>query len=307
MRRLIDSIPHRSNEGDYDKLNIRAIEYTFEPGSVLKPIILAHFLEDNIVKPQDIIRGYNGKFKIGKKTITDLKVRDWFSIENIIVYSSNIGMTQLGLKLHGIAYHKYLRDIGFNDNSGIDVPYEKRGVLPTVQQLNTNIYKATVSYGYGISVNFMQLFKIYNAFNNQGKAVTPRLVNYIRADDGKALYTKVREKRLFSPKTANQINRILQKTVKFGTTKVIDTKGLQVGGKSGTAHIAKKGKYVDEYISSVFGFANDVNASYTIGVTTFLPQKNYKRTYFGSKSSGEVFKEILSVLMKQGYLTPEKE
>ena len=287
---------------DYPFLNASAIEYIFEPGSVMKPIVLAKLIDDNIVGLNDVINGHNGHFKIKNKIITDEHAKQWFSTTSAIVYSSNIAMAQLGLKLASRDFYEYLKLIGFGSLSGIDLSIERKGDIPTLKQFDNDIYKATVSYGYGVSTNFMQLLRIYSMFANNGKAVTPRIVDYI-ANKDKPLVVKTEQKQIISSQTANKIKQILIQTTLKGTTRNAYVKGVEIGAKTGTAQVFKNGKYASEYISSVFGFANDKNNSYTIGVTTFLP----KKPYFASQTSAKVFKDVVKKMIEYKYLTPLSE
>ena len=86
--------PNHIKRSDYPSLNSNVIEYSFEPGSVLKPIIFSLLLEEKLVNPYDLVNGHNGRFKIGRKTITDEHKFQWLSAENVIVHSSNIGIAQ---------------------------------------------------------------------------------------------------------------------------------------------------------------------------------------------------------------------
>jgi cell division protein FtsI (penicillin-binding protein 3) len=99
---------------------------------------------------------------------------------------------------------------------------------------------------------------------------------------------------------------ILIKTVEEGTGKSALTKGIEVGGKTGTANIVTKGQYTKTFTSSFFGFANDKNNKYTIGVTVHnvkaTSQNKYQ--YYASNSAVPVFKSIIDLLIKQKYLTP---
>jgi len=289
--------PSHITKKDYQFLNASAIEYIFEPGSVMKPIILGKLLEDKLVKMHDIINGYNGRFKIHNKVITDEHPRQWLSVTNAIVQSSNIAMAQLGLKLHSKEFYEYLNLIGLDGVSGVDLSVERKGNIPTRKQLDSEIYKATLSYGYGVSTNFMQLLKIYSMFVNNGKMVTPRIVDYI-VDNNKKLFTQTEEKQIISSRNANKIKQALIETVLKGTTRNAYVQGLEIGAKTGTAQISKNGAYIKQYISSVFGFANDKDSSYVIGVTTFLPQKKH----FASQTSAKVFKDVVEMMVKYKYL-----
>jgi len=148
--------------------------------------------------------------------------------------------------------------------------------------------------------------KAYSAFNNDGIAVTPRIVNYLQDAKGNhyKLEPKIGDMRAVKKKTARQIKKILIEVVKRGTGKAAQYPGLIVGGKTGTAHIAKNGRYVREYHSSFYGFANDKEGhKYTIGVLVIRAKKY--RHYFASKSAVPTFKRVMDILVELEYLEPE--
>lgn len=295
--------PKAIKKSDYPSLNSNAIEYSFEPGSVLKPLIFSLLLEHKKVNPYDLVNAHNGRFKMGRKIITDEHKFDWLSAENVIVHSSNIGIAQLAQKLNAIDYYRGLLDFGFTRRSGIDLPYEKKGEIPSVTQLNAEIYKATASYGYGIRANLIQLLKAYNAFNNNGRMVTPRITKNLIDEHNQLVMLDTDEpQQVLSAAVAQRMKRILIKTVNEGTGYKAKTPGLEIGGKTGTAHIAEKGRYVNRYNTSFMGFANDEKHRYTIGVTVIEP----KTTQFASLTAVPVFKAIVDMMADEGYLTPLK-
>jgi len=299
--------PSHIRKRDYPSLNVTAIEYTYEPGSVIKPITFSLLLQNHRVNPYDIVRTYNGHFKLGRKVITDEHKAEWMSAENVIVYSSNIGIAQLAQRLDGIDFIEGFKKFGFTQKTGIDLPYEHVGIMPNTLQMENEIYKATVGYGYGIRVTLMQLVCAYNAFNNNGRILEPKIVDTIIDHTGKRYPVEPFEepRQVISPATATQMNKILQKVVKKGTGTKAKTKGLIIGGKTGTAHIAsKKGGYAKLYNSTFIGFANDKTHRYTIGVLVREPKKPY--AYFASRSAVPVFKQIIDVMVEQGELVPER-
>ncbi|MRJ02523.1 MAG: penicillin-binding protein 2 [Epsilonproteobacteria bacterium] len=284
-------------------LNISAIRYTFEPGSVMKPITFALLLEHKLVNLYEMVKGYNGVYKLGKKVITDEHKREWFSAENVIVYSSNIGIAQLAQRLPYDKFYKGLLNFGFGSRTGIDLPNEGRGLVLPIQRFKSELYKANVGYGYSIEVTFAQLLNAYNAFNNEGKEITPRIGAFLSETSGKRKELppqKIRQ--VISSKTANTVKEILVKVVEKGTGRIARIEGLQVGGKTGTARIARGGRYRSIYNSSFFGFANDRKHRYTIGVTVIEP----KERYFASQTAVPVFREIVLELINEGYLSPRR-
>jgi len=295
-------LPKHIKRSDYPSLNSGMIEYSFEPGSVIKPITFSLLLERNLVNPYDLVNGHNGRYKIGRKVITDEHKFDWLSAENVIVYSSNIGIAQLAQKLSGYEFNEGLKSFGFTQKSTPDLIYEKRGSVPSPKRLENEIYKATCSYGYGMRANLMQVLRAYSAFNNNGRMVYPRIVNSFVNEQGiedKMPYEE--QVQVIKSSTAQRMQKILIKTVNKGTGKKAITPGIIVGGKTGTAHIVEKGKYVKKYNTAFMGFANDATRNYSIGVVVVQP----KKSQFASQTSVPVFKKAVDIMIEDGYLKPD--
>lgn len=298
--------PDLIEKKDYGALNISAIEYIYEPGSVMKPITLALLLRANKVNPYDIVNAYGGSYKLGTKVIKDDHKADKYTVEDIIVYSSNIGTAQIAQKLDAIEFYQGLKDFGFSVRTGVDLPFEHPGIIPALNRFNSPIYKATVGYGYGMNATIMQLIKAYNVFNNNGRVLTPRLVKKLVSPSGQELFPeKIPDPQVITPAIAKRIQKILIKVVQQGTGTKAKMEGLEIGGKTGTAHIAEDGEYVRSYNGSFFGFANDKKNKYTIGVVVREAKK--KQAYFAAQSAVPVFKEVVEKLVENGYLTPSTE
>ena len=323
--------PESIKQKDIPSLNVNAIEYPFEPGSVLKPISIALVMDKNRIKNKELFFAYNtkgrpnkkgeypkGQYKLGRFTIKDDHKfkKHYLTLEDIVIYSSNIGTLQLAQRLTGPEFFKGLQEFGFTKKTGIDLPYEKKGRMPKVWQFaagdkegKDNVFKATVSYGQGMTSTFMQVMKAYTVFNNNGLITTPRIVSNLIHDGTKYKANNEEAQRVISSRTANKIKDLLVRTVEKGTGKAAQIEGLEVGGKTGTAQIARKGKYLKKYISSFFGFVNDGENSYTIGVTVMNPISTgkYWYYYYASQSAVPVFKEITKNLIKLNYLTPKND
>ena len=294
-------LPKDIKRSDYSSLRSGMIEYSFEPGSVIKTVTFALLLDKGLVNPYDLVNGHNGRFKIGRKVITDEHRFDWLSAENVIVHSSNVGIAQLAQKLSGHEFNQGLQSFGFSQKSTPDLIYEKIGSVPNARRLENEIYKATCSYGYGMRANLMQLMKAYSVFNNNGRMVTPKLVsNFIDEFGSEIPLEDYEQEQVIRSATALRMKKILIKTVNEGTGKKTRIKGLVVGGKTGTAHIVEKGKYVNKYNTAFMGFANDSNKRYTMGVVVVQP----KKSQFAAQTAVPVFKKAIEIMIEDGYLKP---
>ena len=246
---------------DANALTISAIRYIFEPGSVMKPVIFSMLLKSHLITIDEIIRTFNGQYQLKDKLITDEHRYPYLSAENIIVHSSNVGMAQISQRLDPLDYFQGLRDFGFGQKSKIDLSYELAGSIPSIHQLKNSVFKATASYGYGIKVNFFQLLKAYNVFNNNGYLLQPSIARELKSPIHNQLIEKDKPFRILSKIVTKTMKNILIKTVQEGTGKRAITKGIEVGGKTGTAQIAIRGEYEKVYNSSFFGFANGKNTT----------------------------------------------
>jgi cell division protein FtsI (penicillin-binding protein 3) len=277
---------------------MNVIQYPFEPGSVMKPFILSLLFEEGSAGQYDLVRGYNGRLELGNEVIEDDFPRAWLSAEDVIVYSSNVGIAQLALGLSAYKMHDGLSRFGFAKSTGIDLPYEAVGDLPGIHRYRTDIYRATTGYGYGLRTTFMQLLKGYNIFNNNGIAIAPHLVERMGGEfDPLALPPKVPE-RILTEATAMKMMQILRKVVLKGTGKNAQVEGIFTAGKTGTARIAFSGGYSDTHHSSFFGFANDETNRYTIGVLFIDPKKED----MAARTAAPTFKEIVEILRANEYL-----
>jgi len=299
--------PSHIKQKDIPALVPKFTEYPYEAGSVIKPLSLAIALDHGKVSPQSIFNTYNGRLKIGKKSwITDDEKFPSLTATDIIVHSSNVGISQIAWRLTGQEFREGLLKLGVAKPSGIDLTRDLPGALKPIHILNHKLHRANTSYGYGMMVTFAQLLKAYSAFNNDGIAVTPRLVDYLEDAKGNhyTLDPDIPDSKATKKTTARQIHTILKEVVKRGTGKKAQYQGLEIGGKTGTAHIAKNGHYIKSYHSSFYGFANDDQGNkYTIGVLVI--KAKYKHTYFASQSAVPTFRRTLDILVELGYLKPE--
>jgi len=298
--------PNRIRRSDYQNLNVTTIEFSYEPGSVMKAITFALLLKEKKVNPYDLVRTFGGKYKLGNRIIRDTHDYEWLSAEDVIVHSSNVGIAQIAQKLNAIEFYQGLKDFGFSLKTNIDLPYESVGSIPPLNKFKSETYKATVGYGYGMRATFMQVLKAYNVFNNNGRMLTPYLTSYFQFQDGKKFpIQRYDEKEVIPISVAKRMQSILIKTVQKGTGVGTKIDGLVIGGKTGTAQIAKDGGYSFTYNSSFFGFANDDKNKFTIGVLVRQPKKKY--TYYASLTAVPIFKEVVLRLVEEGYLTPNQK
>ena len=299
--------PSHIKPEDAAALNPKFSEYPYEVGSVMKPLTLSVALEHKLVTPDTWFNTFNGAMKISKRrTIHDDDKFASLTATDIIVHSSNVGISLISWKLTGREFREGLLKFGLSQDSGIDLSRDLPGKIKSIRLLNNKTHRANQAYGYGMHATFAQMFKAYSAFNNDGKAMTPRIIDYFQDKNGTIyrLPLPQPDRQAISKKTARQIHDILIQVVKRGTGVAGQYRGLEIGGKTGTAHIATSEGYSRLYHSSFYGFANDKSGhKYTIGVLVIKPRKPYK--YFASQSAVPTFKKITHALVELNYLKPE--
>ncbi|EAC1576088.1 peptidoglycan D,D-transpeptidase FtsI family protein [Campylobacter coli] len=288
---------------DLSVLNASAIEYGYEAGSVIKPFIFTTALRLGKLKTDEVINTYGGAYKLGRFTIRDDHKMDQMTMEEVIRYSSNIGMIQIAKRLSNLEIIAGLKIFKFGEKSGIDLPYEQKGEIPNSKRLR-DIEKSVLSYGYGLKTTFIQLLAAYNVFNNNGVYITPHLAEKFY-QDGRfvSLEGDIKKEVILTPQAAQTMQKILIDVIEKGTGKKAITQGIIVGGKTGTARIAERQGYTsNRYNASFFGFANDTKHNYTIGVLVRNPTKPY--SYYAAQSALPMFKDVVDILINEDFLTP---
>jgi len=297
--------PRHIQQKDVKSLNPNFSEYLYEPGSVMKPLTLAIAIDAGKVDLKKAIP-LGGKFKVTKNyTITDDDYFKELRPKGIIMYSSNIGISKIAWMLTGKELYDGWRNFGLSKRSGVDLSKELVGRIKAPYLLDYKVHSANTAYGYGMFANFMQMIKAYSAFNNGGIAVTPKIVNHLSDQNGQIydVNTEVFSLQACTKRTAGIIHDMLLGTVNRGTGTSAQYDGLEVGGKTGTSHIAYKGHYIDEYHSSFYGFVNDKKGhKYTIGAFVIKP----KKVYFASYTAAPTFQKVVDKLVKHHYLIVDK-
>ena len=289
---------------DLSVLNASAIEYSYEAGSVIKPFVFTTALRLDKLKINEKINTHNGSYKLGQFTIQDDHKAPQMSPEEVLVFSSNIGMIQIAKRLSNFEIVAGLRIFHFGEKSGIDLPYEQNGDLPNPQRLR-DIEKSVLSYGYGLKTTFIQLLAGYNVFNNEGFYISPKIADKIYQNGSFKEIQQHKKEKILSKNANDIVKNILITTIEKGTGRKAFTKGLVVGGKTGTARIAERGGYTsNRYNASFFGFANDDKNAYTIGVLVRNPTKPY--SYYAAQSALPIFKDTKDILVKEGLLNPNQ-
>ena len=229
----------REDISDDNYIN-RATKGIYELGSVFKSFTIAAGLNYGLVSPEDMFLNLEKKMKCGGRTISeyDENLPNDLSVEDILIYSSNIGSVKIGQIVGKEKLKSFLEKIGLLDKLNFDI--EEIGKPISFKWGKCKL--KTVSYGHGITTTPIQLAKGYAILANGGFDINPTLV--------KREFSNVKKKRILNKHLSSQINPIFRKVVEKGTASLSDVEGYEVGGKTGTAQIVENGIYTKKKINT---------------------------------------------------------
>ncbi|CAH1044183.1 peptidoglycan D,D-transpeptidase FtsI family protein [Halomonas sp. TD01] len=238
-----------NNRAGLDPRGLRnqALVDVFEPGSVMKPLAMAAILESGVVNRDAVVDTSPGWMRLDQFTIRDFRNYGELDLAGILEKSSNVGMSRLALQLSDTAIWEKYNQLGLGQAPGTGFPGEATGSLPAPVRWSRS-ERATLSYGYGLSVSAVQLASAYTALANNGDRLPPSLLRLSEPPQGIPA---------ISPTVANDLLNILETSVAAYTGgRRARVEGYRVGGKTGTVRkIGQQGYTTDAYRSVFAGIA----------------------------------------------------
>jgi len=322
---------YRQYFNDKEKMEhtrVKAVMDSFQPGSIFKPITLAICMRANeelimknqppLFDPSEKIKTSNGNFPgRGKKPVKDGRLHYFLNMYHAVQKSSNIYMgrvvDRLIKRMGENWYKRALEDLfGFGKRTGIELPAEIPGLVPTPGKLHPNgklEWSLPTPYalacGHNILVNSVQMARAHAILANRGLDVKPHLIKKIsrRELDGREtilIETKLPSVpvRLISQENAEKLIQAMKYTTKLGGTSFAgDIPGYTEAGKSGSSEKIINGQYShSHYISSFVGSAPASHPRFVLIVTVdepemkFIPGKG--KLYLGGVCASPIFKRI---------------
>lgn len=286
--------PNNRKELDFNRVRNRAFTDVFEPGSTIKPLVLASVLEQ-----KNFALGYRidtspGYLRFGDIAIRDAKNYGRLSVMDVIAKSSNVGMTLLSQDIDSRYIIDTLYRLGLGRRTGSGFPGEREGYLPLRPLRGSE--KATLSYGYGLSVTPAQLAKAYAILVNGGYDFFISLEKVEQQDKLKVVES------LYSA----QIAEVLRKTVSSeGTGRRAMVAGYSLAGKTGTVHKNnERGYEKDKYLAVFVGVAPAESPRY---VTLIILDEPTGNRYYGGEVAAPVFAAYVRDLLHHYGLPPQDE
>jgi cell division protein FtsI (penicillin-binding protein 3) len=266
------------------------VEAVFEPGSTMKPIVAAAAMDAGVVTPAEMINCENGRFRYSTHTVKDVHPSGTVSFYDVVVRSSNIGMTKVGLRLGPDRLHSYLKRFGFGVDSKLGLAGESAGILRNVKGW-AKIDVATHSFGQGVAVTPLQVVRATAALANGG--ILPTL-SVVMSEQGSSP-----GQRVVSEKAAIAARDMMFGVVEdeHGTGSNAKIEGLRVGGKTGTAQKASpkgRGYMAGSYVASFVGFADGAPLGVARNLTTMVIIDEPKaKSIYGGTLAAPVFKKVM--------------
>jgi cell division protein FtsI (penicillin-binding protein 3) len=279
----------------------RAVTDSWEPGSVNKTVTAAAALSSGAVRPSQTFQ-VPGTRTIEGYTIHDAEPHgtETMTLGDIIAHSSNVGISLVADKVGNQQLAQTFHAFGYGEPTGVGFPGEASGVVPPGDQWS-DITRATVSFGAGMSVSPLQMASVYATVANGGVYVRPSLVHATVGADGVATpVPPAPERRVLSRATSKELTQMLAYAVKDGTGINAQISGYQVAGKTGTAKkVDAQGKYIDRYVASFIGFLPASQPRVVIAAILDEP-----RTVYGGVAAAPLFQHIARYAIQRMGIEP---
>jgi cell division protein FtsI (penicillin-binding protein 3) len=277
----------------------RAVTDVFEPGSTMKPITVAAALESGRWKPYYKVETAPGYMMVRGNTIRDERNYGDLDVGGVLEKSSNVGISKIALAMDAEEQWSMYQKVGFGASTGSGFPGEASGQL-SLDALNNDFTRASMAFGYGISVTPLQMAHAYTAIAADGIL---RPVSFL-IDDDEDDNKVVEGVRVMSVETARAVRKMMQRVISDkGTGKRASVANYSVAGKTGTVHKFIAGGYAeDRYLSIFSGMVPADNPELVMVVMIDEPRNG---EYFGGLVAAPVFSDVMSGAMRLLDIAPD--
>ncbi len=292
--------PNNVEEREAERIRNRAVTDVFEPGSTMKPFTLSAALESRQYQATSTIDTNPGYLMLDKYKVKDSHNYGTIDLTTVLQKSSNIGAAKIGLSLSSQNLWQMFSQLGFGKLSGSGFSGEVSGFLPPFQTWN-RVKHASVSFGYGLNVNALQLARAYAVLGNNGILPPIRLLQLSQSELATASSFQVMRR-----DTAKAIVRMLETvTVDGGTGEAAAIKGFRVAGKTGTVRkVTATGYSESQYFALFAGLVPASRPRFAMVVMIDTPQEG---EYYGGKVAAPVFAKVMSQILQWLNIPPDAE
>ena len=282
----------------------RIFQATFEPGSTLKTVTAATAIDQGVATPTTQVIAPQSTFVAGGYRISDSHVHptEHLTLTGVLIESSNTGIIQVGKRVPYDTRYKYWQNFGLGQRTAVNFAGEGSGII---HQTTDGVSVYTTMFGQAMTVTPIQTAFLYQTIANMGVRLSPELLLSCTSADGKStpVENKIKPVRVLKASTARQVISMLENDVnqKGGVGSTAAIPGYRIGGKSGTAQIAKDNGigYVSLHAISFIGMAPAEDPQYVLAVTIYKP-----RTVSNSIGATPAFKDILQQVLRTYRVPP---
>lgn len=287
--------PNERSSLDAFTLRNRTITDVFEPGSAIKPFVMAVAFEQGVVGDSEIFDVAPGHIMVGGKKVSDSSNYKELTAAGILRRSSNVGMIKIASRIDDDLLAEKLRNYGLFSLSGIELPGGSIGLFAARPDWGRH-YKAFLSFGYGAATSALQLVSGYLVLANHG---VRKNITILKDGDG------MPGVQVMDAQVAKKILSMLQGVVQQdGTGTRASMLAYQVAGKTGTAKKLKAGIYQNDSYTAVFcGVAPLENPEIVALVMVDDPRKN---GFYGGQVAAPVFSRVISRVLRYLDIKPDK-
>ncbi len=294
---MVNQPSFNPNSGDKQQntMRNRAVVDAYEPGSTIKPFTALAALESGRYTPETIIDTAPGYFKVGNKLIEDPINRKSLSLGQSIQKSSQVAFAKLALDLEQDAIFDVLARAGLGNYVGVELPGEAYGKLSNAQ-LKYPVVRATLAYGYGLSVSPIQLAQAYLTIASHGLRLPISIVKSDVPDTGE---------RVFEVQATKDVLTMMELvTAREGTAAKAAVSGYRVAGKTGTARMIGANGYDDERHISWFAGVAPVSDPKVVMIIVINEAKAGRSG--GGKVAAPVFARVAERSLRLLGVSPDK-
>ena len=265
----------------------RAVTDVYEPGSTMKPLTIAAALESGRWRDFYKVETAPGYMQVMGNTIRDTHNYGDLDVAGVIIKSSNVGISKIALSLDAEQQWSMYQKLGFGVDTGSGFPGEASGRLSD-NALNNDFERATLAFGYGVSVTSLQLARAYAAIAADGLLKPVSFLHREQPPEGV---------RVMSAETAAAVRKMMRKVVsEKGTGKLAKVANYSVAGKTGTVHKFTAGGYAEDRYLSIFTGMVPADDPRLVMVVMIDEPRNGE--YFGGEVSAPVFSKVMAGAMR---------
>ena len=283
---------NRSSLKSFNMRN-RAITDVFEPGSTMKPFVVLTALENGVADMDTVIDTGNGIMQIGGSRVRDVSKVGKANLARILKKSSNIGVSKLSLAMPVETLLGEYGSFGLGTSTGVELVGESVGHFPSRRRWS-DFERATLAFGYGLSVTPTQLVRAYATLGSLGINRPLSILKREGVTEGKQVASR---------ENAYKVLQMLEGvTQEGGSARRAAVDGYRVGAKTGTAKVAVAGGYGDEYIGYTAGLAPISDPKLAMVVVINEPQGD---KYYGGQVAAPVFSSVMKSALQILNIAPD--